>query len=74
MQGFLSSIYRTEKGFVILIHHDDSMHAGELWPMRPHIDTNRLNGLIMACRVSQALYTAERGDWLVTMTEGQLFL
>jgi len=50
------------------------MHAGELWPMRPHTDTNRLNGVIMACRVSQALYTAKRGDGHVTMTEGQLFL
>jgi len=46
------------------------MHAGELWPMRPY----RLNGVIMACRVSQALYTAKRGDGHVTMTEGHLFL
>ena len=50
------------------------MRAGELWPMRPHTDIDRLNGVIMACRVSQALYTAERGDGHVTMTEGQLFL
>jgi len=67
MHGFLSSIYSMGKRFIILIGHIAMTGAVELWPMRPHTESDTR---LMACSVS--LYTAIKGWWHVAMIEGQL--